>query len=245
MQNINAGILLISTRKYKQFVAPLINQIDEYFLPDTKKTIFVFTDELQELESKSNIEQIIIPPYKFPYPTLLRYMLFDDNKEQLKKCTHLTYMDVDMAIVDTITPEEFLTDEGLTVVRHPGFFISNGWGNGDNENPKESTSYMPPENRKHYYCGGVQSGTSEAYLELSKILSANIKLDELNGVMAIYHDETHYNKYVNENYGKIPMKELTPTFCMVEQPLLREAWGIAILPVKIIALAKNHAEIRQ
>ncbi len=240
---IHPGILLISTRKYKQFVAPLIEQIDEYFLPGYHKTIFLWTDEKQELQSKNTIIQFLIPDYKFPYPTLLRYNFFDSKKEQLSKCSHLTYMDVDMAIVAPIT-DEILVDEGLVIVRHPGFFINDLWGNGDNENPKESTSYLPPEKRTHYYCGGVQSGTSKAYLELSKILAENIKQDVANDVMSVYHDETHYNKYISENYGKIPMKELTPSYCMVEQPSLQKAWGIHTLPSYIVALAKNHAEIR-
>lgn len=244
MDNIHAGILLISTRKYKVFVQPLIDQLAQYFLGGYKRTVFVFTDEPMELNGHGmNVQQWLIPSYKWPYPTLMRYAMFDDNREELKKCTHLTYMDVDMAVVAPIG-NELLVDEGLVVVRHPGYYKNNGWGNGDNENPKESTSYMVAENRKHYFCGGVQSGTAEAYLELSKVLSANIKKDEENGVMAVWHDETHYNKYVNENFDKIPMKELTPSMCMVEQINLRELWGINDLPVQIVALAKNHSEIR-
>lgn len=239
------GVLLISTGKYKQFVQPLINQIDKYFLPEYKKTIFVFSDEYMcDLDAISTIVHIPIPAYKWPYPTLLRYMLFDDNKELLKRCSHLTYMDVDMAIVAKVG-DDILVDEGLVVVRHPGFYISDGWGNGDNENPRESTSYMPPENRKHYYCGGVQSGTAEAYLQLSKTLARNIKEDEANGVMAIYHDETHYNKYVNENVNNVPIKELIPSYCMVEQPHLQQLWGIDTLPKIIIALSKDHKTIRE
>lgn len=238
---MNKGILLISTRKYKQFVQDLINQIDKYFLPGHEKTIFVFTDLPQTLKSENHIQQIRIPDYKFPYATLYRYKMFAENEEKLKQCSHLYYLDVDMAIVSKIDTDILV--DGLMVVRHPGFYVSDGWG--DNNNPVQSTSFMPADRRKHYYCGGVQGGKAEAYLEMSKTLAANIDEDDKNGIIAEWNDETHYNKYVNwAKPDDVSITEFTPSYCMVEEMPLRQRWGIADLEVKIIALAKNHAEIR-
>ncbi len=233
------GILLISTRKYKQFVQSLVHQIDEYFLKGHDKTIFLFTDEVQQVESKSNVEQISIPPYKFPAATLYRFKCFRNHQDVLKHCEYLFYMDVDMAVVSPVG-EEILSN-GITVVRHPGFFTNGGWG--DSNNPMRSTSYLPKEMRGPYVAGGFNGGLSFPFLNMCCKLADDIDIDDANGIIAEHNDETHLNGYISKN-TKWPINLLTPQYCMVEQMHLREAWGISDLPVSIIALNKNHEEIR-
>lgn len=231
---------MISTRKYKQFVEPLIAQIDEFFLPDYPKTIFLFTDEYQRLlRSRNEIRQIIIPSYGFPYASLYRFKTFYNNWQSLEECNHLFYLDVDMAVVSNIGDE--ILGDGLTITRHPGFFINNGWGS-PNVSP-QSLAFVPIAERKKYFAGGFSGGKAVVYLSMAKKLAHNIEDDEKRGVMAEYHDESHLNAYVVE-HPEIPLIELTPSYCMVEQPHLQKAWGIDNLDKKIIALAKNHKELR-
>lgn len=179
-----------------------------------------------------------IDDYRFPYATLYRYKIFLRYSEYLKKFSHLYYMDVDMGIVDEIG-DEFLVD-GLLAVQHPGTYTTNRWGS-PNTNPK-STAYIPQEFQKRYFCGGVQGGSVHKYLEACKTLAENISTDEKNNVMAEWHDETHWNKYVNE-HPKI-VTELSPSYCMPESEEHRVNWGLKQFKPKIIALNKNHEEIR-
>lgn len=237
-QQIDPGILLISTGNYKQFVQPLLTQIDKYFLTEYHKKIFLFTDEwLPELESKSHIIQLRIPPLKYPYVTLYRFSFFSKYEDQLRYCSHLYYLDVDSAIVDVVG-DEFLV-EGLLAVRHPGFY-NGGWG--DSSNPIESTSYLPPEKRKHYFCGGCMGGNSSWFLGISKTLSDNIKKDEVNGIIAEWNDETHWNFILHTRNDNVT--EFDPSYMMPEPEHLRKSWGISHLKPKILALDKNHLEIR-
>ena len=246
MKQINYGLLLIATRKYKQFVPSLAKQIHDYVLPGEEKHIFLFSDGIIDLSAvdknfdKIHITEIGIEPYKFPYATLYRYKIFSENAELMGHCSHLLYLDVDMAIVSPVG-EEILVD-GLMAVRHPGFYTSDGWGS--NGNSEKSTSWFPADKRKHYYAGGVQGGKTEEYLLACKILAQNIETDEKNEVMAEWHDETHWNKYCNYERPEL-VTEFNPSYCMVEQQHLRKSWGIADLPVKIIALAKDHKTIRE
>lgn len=232
------AVLLIATKKYKQFIFPLLAQIEKYLLPDYKKDIWLFTDGGSGYGD--NVTQIGIPSYGFPEATLLRYEMFNKYSELLSKYSHIYYTDIDMAINDVVG-EEILVD-GLIAVRHPGFYISDGWGSEGN-NP-ESLSYFPADKRKHYYAGGVQGGKSEYYLAAINSLAKRIEDDRQRGVMAIYHDETHWNKWVNFDRPDL-ITEFTPSYCMVEQEHFRKEWGIDNLPVKIIALAKDHASIRE
>lgn len=232
---------MISTRKYKTFVAPIVADIERYFLPGHQKTIFLFTDERQKFRTEIPIEQIIVPDYKWPFATLYRYKMFNDNAQALSKCSHLFYMDVDMSIVSKIDTD--ILSGGLVATRHPGFYMSDGWG--DSNNPENSTSFMPSTRRKHYYAGGFQGGTAEHYLEMAKTLAANIDEDTKIGVTAEHNDETHFNQYINwKKPDGVQVLELTPEYVMVEQPHLRQQWGLSKLNPKILALSKNHAEIR-
>lgn len=236
------GVLIIATRKYKQFVPNLLEQIDKLFLPKEELTVFLFTDEefvYNEHDYDFTVRQRRIPPYKFPEATIYRYKTFDKHSEDLKHCSHLYYLDVDMAVIENVG-EEILVD-GLMAVRHPGFFISDQWGS--EGNPEMSTSFFPKEHRRHYYAGGVQGGKTEHYLEAVKVIAERIDEDERNGTMAIYHDETHWNRYTNYDRPEL-VTEFTPAYCMVEQEHLRKAWGIDHLQPKILALSKNHSEIR-
>lgn len=231
------GILLIATNKYKQFVNPLITALDKYFLPNHQLSVFLFTDEMHyKFNASERISILItqIPPYKFPFATLYRYKIFADNSNLFNLCDYLFYMDVDMDIVAPVG-DEILAP--LTAVRHPGFYNGGGsWGN----DPK-STAYTKPENRKHYYAGGFQGGSKNYYLSVVCLLADRIAADEENEIMAQWHDETHWNWYLANN----PVfKELSPEYCMVEQQHLRQDWGIDHLEPKIIALAKDHAELR-
>lgn len=207
---------------------------------DVPFEIVLFTDQHLYIDSRISINHYIIPEYKFPEATLYRYKIFGKQSIALReKFSHLLYMDVDMGIEKKIG-EEFIVD-GLVAVRHPGTYATDRWGSPNN--PKESTSWFPEEKRKHYYCGGVQGGATVKYLVACDILSENIAEDEKNKVMAEWHDETHWNKYVHyERPGTVT--ELSPSYCMPEPILFRKNWGLSEFEPKIIALEKNHKEIR-
>jgi hypothetical protein len=121
--------------------------------------------------------------------------------------------------------------------RHPGFYRG-GWG--DHRTSKLSTAYVEPADRQIYYAGGFQGGIREAYLSASKELAENINIDHANGIIAQWNDESHWNCYLKQH----PHKELSPEYCMVEQIELRQKWGVDNLTPRLIALKKNHEELR-
>jgi len=232
------GIIVITTGLYKQFAQPLIKSIDDYFLPGHDKTIFLFTDEQQELKSCSTIKQIIIPPFKFPEVTLRRYWMITSSSELMKECSHLFYLDADSLVV-SVVGDEILVD-GLLATSHPGYHVSKLWG--DSNNPETSTSFLPTELRKQYVCGGFQGGECKVYIDVAEMLAINIATDVKNGVQAIHHDETHWNFCVHHATN---VTILDPSYMMVQQTHLRKLWGIDNFAPKILALEKNHNEIRQ
>lgn len=242
------GICLIATNKYKQFVAHLLEGIEKHFFNGHRVNVYLFTDNPTyfsslslDYSSKVKIYMHIIPAYTFPYATLYRYKIFSMHRSFIEHgfpCDYVFYSDADMAFVRevdaSILPSE---SERLVATLHPGFFNGGGsWGN----NPA-SLSFTPVDKRLKYYAGGFQGGVTSAYLDVCEQLALSIKNDEERGVMAEWHDETHWNCYLATHPG---FKVLTPEYCMVEQTNLRVRWGINHFVPKIVALSKNHEEIR-
>lgn len=239
------GILLIATRKYTQFVEPLIHCIDKLFLIKHDIVIHLFTDKEIELNyfDRVSVVQHKIPSYGFPEATLLRYKIFSQQGTDLQHSDFIYYMDVDMRIEKEIGEEIF---GDLTAVYHPGYFKDKGWGSPHTD--YRSLAYILPEHRKEYFAGGFQGGETFKYLTVCSRLSQNIETDKVWNVQADWHDETHWNSFLNyghpKDYPSWKITKLDPSYCMVEQMILRESWGIAHLDSKIVALAKNHKELR-
>lgn len=232
------GILLIATNKYRDFVPQFVKSVERYFMKEKNINIYLFTDilipSIFHTSERINISQVLIPPYKFPYATLYRYRIFLKHLKVWSDCSHVFYFDVDMRIVAPIG-DEMLAD--IVAVRHPGF---DKVGGGSWERRKQSSCYT--ENCKTYYAGGVQGGERLTYLRAMQGMENMISWDEVNGVMPVWHDESAWNCYLSkiDNF-----KELDSSYCMVEQMDLRRKWKIDGLKPKVIALEKNHAEIRK
>jgi histo-blood group ABO system transferase len=150
------------------------------------------------------------------------------NKELIKKEDYLFYCDADMLFVDSVG-DEILGDLVATI--HPGF----QGGRGTPETNPKSLAYVLPKENLIYYAGGFNGGTSKNFLKMSETIDKNIDVDMGNNFIAIWHDESHMNRYFIDNK---PAITLDPSYCYPE------SWN---LPYKkrLLALDKNHSEIRK
>ncbi len=224
------GLLLISTGKYFKFVQPLIDSADKFFLVDQEVTYFLFTDSQLEFKSTIGREIKIIEKrhQAWPFATLLRYNTFWVNKDHMKDMDYLFYCDVDMLFVDFVG-DEILSDRVATI--HPGFL----GGRGTPETNPASSACVRSDERMVYYAGGFNGGSKDEFLKMSNQLNTNIKNDLDKNVIAVWHDESHFNRYCINN---APTKVLSPSYCYPE------SWKIPY-DKKLLALDKNHAEIRK
>ena len=214
------GLLLIATRKYKQFVPALLDGVKQYFFKGHKVIVYLFTDEpglYGGFHNMVEVKEISIPSYGFPEATLLRYRMFTDHSRKLKgDC--LIYSDVDMKIVDHVGTE-ILPHVGLIATQHPGFFAKGG----------------------NYFAGGFQGGSRNEYIKAAKTMAGWIDTDERNGTRKEWHDESNWNLYLTQHPAE---KILSPSYCMVDQSRLQYAWGIAQFKPIIYAITKDHKSIR-
>jgi len=143
-----------------------------------------------------------------------------------------------MLFVDFIT-DEILSDRVATI--HPGYY---NWKKHKQPLPfetnKSSTAYIDPEKAKYYFCGGFYGGKTSEMLKLFEMNMKNIYKDLENNYIAVWHDESHTNKYFNDN---TPTKILTPDYCFPEDAkkahLISSYDEIFKLKPKLIALSKD------
>lgn len=223
------GLLVVATGKYIDFVQPLWDSVKKYFFANSKYKIsmFVFTDAKQVPEGTIKCFQ---KHEKFPAPTLFRYKWFLKQEKRLAKMDHLFYCDVDMKFVDFVGKE---TLSKLTATLHPGFY-NRSRREFSYETRKESTAFISPLEGKNYYCGGFNGGETKEYLKMAKVIAKNVDEDLKKGIVAVWHDESHLNRYLIDNP---PSRILSPSYCYPEELALP-------FKPKLLALKKDHSKWR-
>ena len=219
------GLLIIATNKYKIFIDDLINSADEYFLKGHDVTYYIFTDDDDYIGSSNSGRKIIFKEVEhrdWPWMTLGRYKIFSSHKDLFDDIDYLYYCDVDMKFVGPFG-DEILSD--LVATQHPGYY-------GDRGTPETnplSLAYVSPYEKMEYFAGGFNGGSKMEFLKMSDYIYKNIDRDYDNNIIAIWHDESHLNKYMADNK---PTKILDPSYCYGET---------MVLPFdrKLLALDKN------
>lgn len=186
------GILLISTWKYNKYIDQTISGIRRYFFPNSNVKIYLHTDSDHHHDADVVIK---IKHQPWPLITLNRFNLFQEYKETYST-DYLIYLDIDSDVVGTVN-EDILCDFFAT--EHSGLKGTKGTP----ENNPKSSAYIAPNKSIIYVCGGFYGGKKENFLNATKIMRDNVQKDLDNNIVALWHDESHLNRYVFDNKDKI------------------------------------------
>lgn len=219
----NVGLLIVATGKYIRFVTPLIESARKHFLTNHNVTYFVFTDGT--LPPANDI--ICIPQSRlgWPYDTMMRFEFYLAQRELLQTQDYLYASDADMLFVDTVG-DEILGSRVFT--EHHGFIHTRG----SYETNPISTAYIAPNEGKHYIRGGFYGGLSDEVIKIAETCASNIRKDLQNNYIAVWHDESHLNRYCIDHE---PTIILSPSYCYPE------SWKLPYVK-KLLCLDKNHKE---
>jgi histo-blood group ABO system transferase len=220
-------VITIATGKYIQFVENLLNKVDEFFLDGNEISCLLFTDnDLEEVSENIKVSKIEHKPW--PEPALKKYNYICTEKDFLKDFDYLYLFDADVDIVSPVG-EEVLQD--LVGVLHPWKILENK-SLYPYEKRLQSTAYVADEQHNKYYAAAFVGGKSETFLKMSEVISSRVTEDETNNIIAVWHDESHLNKYFIEN----PPTDLSPSYMFPEELMghLEYPWK-----PKIVAINKN------
>ena len=195
------AVLYICTGKYHIFFHDFYESCERCFLKEVEKTYFVFSDH-KELSDIDKVHFIYKECEGFPIDSLFRFRTFLMAEKELEKYDYIYFFNSNIQFVapvdETILPGEkngylcCLDADYNLVYPHPCFYPY--------ERRKQSTAYVPRgEKEYHYYHAGVNGGRVKEYLEMCRTLKDNIEQDYKNGIVALYHDESHVNKYFSEH----------------------------------------------
>lgn len=198
-------------------------------------------------DSLKGVTLIDTEPVPWPSPTLMRYHLFLNEEERLKDYDYIFYMDADMRVVATIGDE--IMGDGLTAAQHPMYDLRKEFIPPYEPN-KDSTAYIKrpgavvddqgrPRFKPYYYAGGFQGGIASEFIKAMKVMKKNIDRDFDSNYIAIWNDESHWNKYMFDYEG--PSIVLSPAYVypdsLIKEYYESKVWGRSYEP-KIITLTK-------
>ena len=169
--------------------------MQRFFLPSLQKTYFLFTDRTGQ-----NFPDNVICSYTqqlpWPGPTLKRFEYFWRMHDKLQQYDYIFFLNANMLPVREIG-EEILPDS-----RQKLMFVDHFYWSGQprkawpyDKNPRSKAHIVASEGT-HYVMGGFNGGSADEYLHLIKTLMENTAIDEKNGIIAEWHDESHLNRYL-------------------------------------------------
>lgn len=249
LKTYKVGVMIVCVNQhYWQYAKPVIDDVKSYFLPGHEVEIMLWSDMPNYPETKDvNYGTTIFPVESvgWPYPTLMRYHMFLQQEEYLKKFDYLFYLDLDMRIVNLVGDE--ILGEGLTMAQHPMYATRKEWWYPYEPN-KDSSAFIKQPGRvievdgkplfqPLYAAGGFQGGVAEKFIDAMRWMKGSIDKDLNKNYIARWNDESHWNRYLFDNP---PTNVLSPSYVYPDSMIneyYKPLWGCDY-PPKIITLTK-------
>ncbi len=220
----NVAILYIATGRYITFWDEFYPAMEKYFLPNHKKTYFIFTDDTVKT-FPNNVIRVYQEQLPWPNITLYRYRFFQNVASQLKDFDYIFFLNGNL-IPQRIVDEEILPNrkQRLMFTEHPGFYNFQGLLDFPYDRNAQSKAFVPENEGSYYVMGGFWGGVSDAVLEMIHTLNLRTDEDASNGIVARWHDESHLNRYLIDymKNGGNPLI-LTPQYAVPEETLINPA----------------------
>ena len=211
------AVIFIGTNQYLNFLPTWYESCEKYLAKNTKKTYFVFTDG--EL---SGLPDNIIPYHQehlsWPYITLYRWKTILRAKDKLRGFDYILFLDADMLFVDEVTEEDLFTDKRYIGVHHPCHFLGmephTNYPGAFETNKKSLAAVTREDDTSTYWQGCLWGGKLPYVLSMIKELARRTTDDETRDMVALWHDESHLNKFFSEQ--KKFVHTLEPQFAYPE-----------------------------
>ena len=199
------AILYICTGKYHIFFKDFYESCERYFIEKAQKQYFVFTDNEDLITNNARTEGVRTYYKKcegFPMDSLFRFDQFLRVKEELKDFDYAYFFNSNMLFVAPIDEEFLPSSDSFTALVHPGYNNRPSWIYPYERN-KKSRAYISPYNGPYtYYMGSLNGGSVSSFIKFAEVCSKNVHEDYDDGIIAVFHDESHLNHYMKITNGK-------------------------------------------
>jgi hypothetical protein len=248
MEKKKIGIMCICLNsQYWPFAKDMIESAKQFLLTNHEVEFMLWTDM-----PDTDYGATIFPtePEVWPLPTLMRYHLFLKQEEYLKKFDYIFYTDIDMKYVGEVGDE--ILGKELTMAQHPMYALDRKFYPPYEPDP-HSSAFIPrfgrilneegkPRLEPLYAAGGFQGGETKAFIKAMKGMKETIDKDFLRNYVAIWNDESHWNKYLNDHPKEVSVV-LSPSYIYPDSMIdtyYVKIWGRNYEP-KIVTLTKKFS----
>tara|TARA_Y100001968_G_scaffold314665_1_gene340323 strand:- start:248 stop:1069 length:822 start_codon:yes stop_codon:yes gene_type:complete len=197
MKENSLAILYIALGKYSIFWNNFFTSCENNFCKELDKEYFIFSDNPDGLDNlDARIKFYQQDNLGWPCSTLMRYHMFSRAKDLLKEYKYICYFNANTLFIKTINADEFFGNDRHELIGglHPGY---------KNESKdkypfeRRESSNAFTRNKNYYFQGCINGGRSKYFLNAIDDLKNNIIEDINQGIVAIWHDESHWNSYLN------------------------------------------------
>lgn len=167
---------------------------NEFFNISADRQYYVFTDS-HEIGGE-DVKTIFKKHEGFPLDSLIRFRMFLSIQSELEQYDFVFFFNANMVFTNRVDDEIFPPKgNDLVGVLHPGYYrASSIWF--PYERRSASKAYISRNRHKmRYFMGSLIGGSSTAFIDLCITCADWITSDLSNGIIAVFHDESHLNKY--------------------------------------------------
>lgn len=236
----NLLICFIGTGNYLNFLPNYYESVTNNFCSDCNKTILVFTDgDIDDTPDDVVVRKVEHKPW--PYVTLQRFGMIKDAEDEILKHDWFVFMDADTIVNQTIEYDEFFDEEKDFIgVHHPCHYMklpphNTRYGSFDRTNSRAKVS--DEDDLSTYWQGCLWGGRSSEIMSLITELDNRIESDLKDDIIALWHDESHLNKFFIENKDRV--NTLSPSFAYPED---FDSQCKKLFDPKIVHISKNNSK---
>lgn len=210
----SVAILYIATGRYTVFWEYFYQSAEKFLLPDCDKHYILFTDNTELLSQQShysNVTMIEQEALEWPYIALMRYQIILSVRYILEQYDFTFYFNGNTEFLSKVSKKDLLpleANQEITLYLQPHVFHKNRNKYPYDRNSK-SNAYIPYNQGKYYFAGGITGGRTESYLEMCEILHSYTESDLQENIIALWHDESYLNKFALD---RDDIKVLPPYF---------------------------------
>ncbi|XP_026233614.1 N-acetyllactosaminide alpha-1,3-galactosyltransferase-like [Anabas testudineus] len=194
------------------YLKTFLNSAEKHFMIGLQVRYYVFTDAPEKVPKfdfgpKRILKVIKVEKYsRWQDISMMRMKMISEaiESEIRHHCTYLFCFDVDQELIGRFGSEA-LGDS--VAVLHAHFYRLQSSQFTYDRNPK-STAFL--DKGDFYYHAAIFGGSCDGVKNLADACYLSIMQDKINDVEALWHDESHLNKYF---YLHKPSKVLSPEYC--------------------------------
>ncbi len=218
----NISVLYICLGNYSVMWEGFYESAKKFFFVEDNVDYFVFTDDDRLLSSQiEHVTFIKEKNYGWPGNTLYRFRFFTSISDKIKKYDYAYFFNANAYFVRPIS-DELIPRDGCRIIaaQHFKFKDMDPILCGYDRNPKSTASIKWGHEGKAYCQACFIGATGPEMVKMSEILSHNIATDEDNHVVAKWHDESHFNKYIcDKQYTLLPVSYVYPEALHLDIPI--------------------------